>query len=424
MAFENTANYAQYHDYKNLKERWQFIYKNLNLIDAISIDLIEILVCSHQKTWRNVVDMLWRRLYLKPLYEILTSSKTLFSCDVPQRKDHLRLVQLMQESVYNSRLNILSYYFIPWFDVPFLVRSMCAVHKHVPASVSLVNRMFLSAKLVYFARLTSQLNKQFSDLNLADKNYVPFNSSAYTEALLTAFFNEKGTTTFHVFHGIFGRYLTSIPNDVVNGENLRTTKILTFSDMQKKDLHSDFGVLSNKMFVAGNPKYPYRSIHISGRWKTCLVLGGIADYDQSLIALLHVLDRVAAVTHIDFFLKPHPHSHILDNEALKQYKSIQILNSTKTLQELLASNVFDFAVTCNTSAYYECMYYGVVPFRWSVDENINFHGFDDKFDNEESFMTLMDKYIHEDYVKLVSRMEQLLSETWGVGINNYGHLII
>ena len=422
MAFEQTENFQQYRRYKTLKKEFLYCYKGIDLIKAISIDLVEIIVCGEKKTIRNIGDALFRRLTTNILVEAFNRNKTVFSHDYPKRKDHIELATLVQQEVENSELIFLNYHFKYWFNLFLFIRNFFIVTKRIKG-VSMRNKLFLAARLVYYRRMTDDLNNVFRDIDLQHKIYVPLNSSAYNEALLTLFFNQKGVKTFHLFHGFFGRYQQKIPVDIINGENILANTILAFSETQRNDLISDFDVDTNSIFVAGHPKYQEKKISIHTTFKSCIILGGIKFYDKHLETLLKLLDGIAEEMQIRFYLKPHPHSDIVNSSIFKNCKNIALLDKTETLKQVFSSGKYDSAITHNTSSYCDGMYYNIVPLRWKIGENINFEGFEDKFYDEESLKTLIEKYRQMNEEDLNNRVVALLKNSYGIGKNNYKELI-
>ena len=104
-------------------------------------------------------------------------------------------------------------------------------------------------------------------------------------------------------------------------------------------------------------------------------------------------------------------------------RKIQLLDNNKTLIEILSSGDFDMAITCNTTAYYECMYYGVIPIRWAKDENKNWNGLDDRFYDEASFFEKVREVRMADPIQYCRQMKEVLASELGVGINNYNQIV-
>ncbi|MDR1985244.1 MAG: hypothetical protein LBQ28_10570 [Prevotellaceae bacterium] len=421
MSFESTKNYKEYLQYKQLKSTLVCNYKGIDLIKALSVDIIEVFVCKHKKTIKNILVPLLRRLDIKPLHEALCQYKTVFTFDAPNRKDHWNLVTAMSKDVKDATVIPLHYHYIFWFNFGLWFKYFFSISCKIKTSFR--NRLYLTARCLFFVRIIKNLNIYFSDNVYPSKIYVPFCSQTYTEACLTLFFKQKGLKTFNVFHGIFGRYKMFLTNDVANGENILAEHVLAFNETQKNDLIKYFGINTNRIAIAGNPKYPAKNISVKNSFKSAIILGGIYPYDSYLEQLLLLADKISQTEKISFSLKPHPLSKIETTETFQNCKRIQLINKTITLKQIFDSSNFDFAITHNTSTYYECMYYGLLPLRWGVGENLNFEGFDDKFYNIDSFLQIIERNKREDIQIMNQKIMRLLVRSYGMGINNYEQLI-
>lgn len=422
MAFEQTENIDQYRKYKTLKNKFLYRYKEIDLIKAIAIDLIEIIVCGKKSTIPQIGDALLRRLHTDNLVEAFMRNKTVFSHDYPKRKDHVELAILIQQEVEKSELIFLKYRFKFWFNPILFLKNFFIVTKQIKG-ISLFNKLYLAARLLYFSRMTNTLHNAFQNVDLQNKIYVPFSSCAYNEALLTLFFTQKEVKTFHIFHGFFGRWQQKMYLDVVAGENILAHTILAFSETQKNDLIRDFGIDAARIFVAGHPKYPEKKISMNTTFKSCIILGGIKFYDEFLEQLLKLLDGVASELEMQFYLKPHPNSDIIYTSTFQNCKNIALLDKTETLKQIFISGKYDCAITHNTSSYSDCMYYNIIPLRWGIGENLNFEGFDDKFFDMQGLKQLIIKYKQMDKEDFNNRVSSLLKNSYGIGINNYKELI-
>ena len=419
-SFENTKNYAQYRQYCELKRNWKVNYKGINLVEACAIDLIDAIVVGHQANYYHIVCALSQRIRVAPLKKAFETRTNIFTFAFPNRKDHLALSRAYVSSVDDSWLVVLNYYYSPYKSISRWLHFWKEV-RTLP--ITFINRVFIAARMAGYSCVIDDLEKQFASVNLNSKQLIPFCATVYHEALLTLFFRSKGATTYYTFHGIFGRYLQFIANDVVNGENILSNYILAFGEGQRQDLIRDFHVSPNKIKVAGNPKYPYHQIQIQNSFRSCLILGGAGMYDEALRQLLIEADKLAEQMHIQMALKPHPLSKIYEDEVWKQIKHITLLDKSDTITSLFDSGQYDFAITHNTSSYYECMIAGLKPFRWGNNENVDFEGLDDRFYSAKQLEQMIQDAQQTDSALLSQEAEQLLIRVIGYGINNYNQLI-
>ena len=420
MAFEQANNFKEYQQYLRLRDEWQEMYHGINLTDAMSADIIRFIVAKESASWYLVGCVLLKRLHTQDLLNAFHGHRNVCTFDAPRRNDHNRLSQLIQSSIDDSCRVQLGYYYRPWGVVFSFVGNFFKIRKHL--SLSLVNHCYLAALMTSYQIIVRQLEKTFRGVDLTGKALIPFCAPAYVEALLTLFFKGKGVTTFCTVHGYFGRYRLVIAGDVVNGCNILSDKVLTFGRYQKEDLIRDFGIEENRVCVAGNPKYPCKDLNYANECRKVLVLGGISRYDDDLRMLFPVAEQVAQEYNVCFVLKPHPLSAI-SNDDLKEFEHIRLLDKSVVLTELLASGEYDCAITHNTFAYYECMYYGVMPFRWGLNENLAFETLDDSFLTKEQLV----KYISELRTGVDSnyseKARRLLTDVLGMGINRYNEII-
>ena len=419
-SFEHTRNYAQYRQYCGLKQNWKVNYKDINLADACAIDLIDAIVVGHKASYYHIICALFQRIQVAPLKDAFETHTNIFTFAFPNRKDHLALSKAYVSSVDDSRLVVLDYYYSPrksisrWLHFWKEVRTL---------PISFINRVFSAARMAGYSGVIDDLEKQFASVNLNTKQFIPFCATVYHEALLTLFFRSKGATTYYTFHGVFGRYLQFIANDVVNGDNILSNYVLAFGEGQRQDLIHDFEVNPNIIKVAGNPKYPYHKIQIQNTFQSCLILGGAGMYDDALRQLLLEADKLADQLQIKMALKPHPLSKIYEDAVWKQIKHITLLDKSDTITSLFDTCQYDFAITHNTSSYYECMIAGLKPFRWGNNENVDFEGMEDRFYTAEQLERMIRDAKQTDSAILSQEAEQLLIHVIGYGINNYNQII-
>ncbi|WP_339816152.1 hypothetical protein [uncultured Imperialibacter sp.] len=280
-------------------------------------------------------------------------------------------------------------------------------------------KIYLVFKAMYFANQVDEMDKAFRGYDVVNKKYIPFNSAVGIEALMTLFLRKMGVDTYHIFHGIFGRYRIQIPNDIINGEGICAEHILPFGESTKADLIRDFNWDHNHIYIVGNPKYPKRSINVDTSFERCIVLGGFNFYDEPFSKLLVLLDTIASKSSVKFDVKPHPNSSILDFPSVTNCRNLKFLDRGMTIKELLESGLYDFAITFNTVTYYECMYYNLISLRYGKDENLNFEGLEDRFYDEDSFYRIIESLKSRNIDDLNKEMKTLLRRTIGMGVNNY-----
>lgn len=421
MSFESAINYNTYHKYVNLKNKLRYDYKGINLAVVCAIDFIEIFIDDRKITLRKLAEILFKRLKLRQIKKTFCNYDYLFTSDVPRRKDHEQLIQNIQNDIPNSSYTKLEYYFIPYFNPIRFYKFLKHLRKEEEIrNIFFLQQFYLAAKFTFYARLIDKLEYTFNKMDLDGKRYIPLNSSAYTESALTMYFNNKKVNTFHIFHGFFGNYKQKIANDVVNGDNITAHNILAMSEKQKEDLVRDFLLDKNRISITGHPKYKGLPTKPKLTFKKCLVLNGISTYDESFLSLLPILEEISEETGIEFSIKPHPLSKISKRYDFSKSK-INIIDKTIGIKDLLSSAKFDFAITHNTSSYYECLYHGLIAFRWDIETNMQFTGLDDKFASKKELLAKIEAFkIYSDNADvLYNNIKKILEYNIGIGINNY-----
>lgn len=412
-------SFIRFQEYKKTKQRLKCNFKGVNLVEAAAVELLDIMVVDARKSLYDVFAAMCKRVDVKPLLQCFKESDIVCSYNFPKRRDHLSLAQMITSSIEKSTLHTLTYKKRLTFNVIRFAKFL----SKIDIKTTLMNKLFLAAIYTNYSHVVDELEKYCRSIPLSDKKYIPFLSSAYSEALLTLFLKGKHVKTFQLIHGAICDYKKTIPIDVINWDNITADYILCWSDFQKRFFQEKTLLPDSHILIAGNPKYPYKKICVQGNMSKFVILGGTKAYDNDFIELLSIVEEVAQENGIVFQLKPHPNSEILNHPKWKQFSRIKVVDKTTTVKELFESGDFDCAITFNTTTYYECMYYGIVPLRWGVNENLDIQGLNDHFFDKQSFMDLIEKYQGMDKSQLSSDMESILINEIGMGINNYNAIV-
>lgn len=411
--FINTENTERYRQYLELRDALRIEHRGIDLATADAADIIEFYVTDSKKDWRHVLAALMQRVETKPLRDALTRKNVLLTFDMKKRADHDELSRMVAERVRDGERVVLTYK----YRLKAMLRLPMMMKKTRKIDTTWKNRLYAACRMAAYACMTDDLDREFKDVDLRGKKYVAFCAPAYTECLLTLYFKSKGMKTYGLSHGNFGRYKKRIANDVVNGANIVSDVEIVFGETQKEDLIRDFDIDKSRIEVAGNPKYLKKDIETQRKkTNTCLIIGGIWEYDNDLRKLLPMIDRVAKESGMAVELRPHPLSRITE-EDLKPFDNIKMADRKVTIQTALNSGRYDTAITHNTSAYYECLYYGLKTMRWGMNENLDFETLDDGFATETELKELMRKPTDTEQAEL------LLERVYGVGIDRYTEII-
>lgn len=416
-AWKNTDNYNQYLSYLGIRESWKYSYKGINIVDALSSEIISLYVAGANPDWYHVGCELLKRVDPTNLRRAFSMATTICTFNATIRKDHREMSHLVQSSINDSVWVEIAYKYRPWGVLPLVIKEYFAVAKRL--QLSFKKRCYLAACIVAYKKNVDVLSDSFQDVDLRGRKLVPFSATTYYESLLTLFFKTKGVVTYTTFHGILGHYRQHITNDVVLGLNIQSDYALAFSKDQKADLETHFGIIAERIYVAGNPKYPYREITYDKLGKKCLILSGVSYYDDDIKKLLPIADEVGREMGITFSIKPHP-SSMISEEYIVQYPHLEIIEKSQTIRQLLSSNEYKVAITHNTTAYFECLYYGVRPLRWGINENLDFKMLDEIFTSKEQLRQYLSITPDNGYTQSA---QQLLTDVLGMGVNRYNEII-
>jgi hypothetical protein len=145
------------------------------------------------------------------------------------------------------------------------------------------------------------------------------------------------------------------------------------------------GFDESRFIVRGNLKYKdFKIESINQQFTKCLVLLGRPLYLDTNDRLLETLTEYNKKhnNEIVFYIKKHP---FIEDKYHTQYADISsniiFLGREHSVQEVLKSDLVNFSISVNTTAYYESLALGKPCLRWTEEENEDFYGMDDKFEN-------------------------------------------
>lgn len=220
------------------------------------------------------------------------------------------------------------------------------------------------------------------------QKYICFNTAYKEESILTMYFKKHKVETITMQHGIFCDFKHVIPFDIINFANLISDKVLCWGQSTVDYLVSK-GIDRSRLILMGNPKYKDIAIeHIDRSFKKCLVLLGRQIYipsNDKLLALLREYNRKNN-NKILFYIKKHPFLMDSDHKSFASIADNMIfLGKDHSTLEVLKSDLVNFSIAVNTTAYYESLALGKISLRWAETENEDFIGMNDKFVDMEGF---------------------------------------
>ncbi|MDN3583736.1 hypothetical protein [Mucilaginibacter flavus] len=415
--------------YLLLKDQYGFVYKGVDFSKILCSEFLLITFRNADfkkiKLYKLIVRLFKTRRY-EELYRIAVDNNVIMtSCY--NRPDYNELIKACLNGVKNSKHVLVGQvpdeYCLPSIKAIYQAFFYVFIKNH-RLKTSFKERTCIFCYIIFYTNVFKTLELLFKNVDLSKKKYIAFNSSYDIESLLTIFFKNKGMITYHLSHGVsYINYMISRPLDNVNGTNINADYVLVWGQSSKDDLINNHNLNENRILVAGNPKYPAKSISVKNTFKKGVVFLGRDIYDTQNIEILNILGRVSPVLDINFEVKPHPRSDLNRLREVADKYSIKMLDTKLTMNELFKSENFDFSICYNTTAYYEAMYYNLICFRYGKGENENYMGLDDKFYDESSFSDLLKRYQQSDTDELNTSIRNLLTDVLGMGINRYEQIL-
>lgn len=290
--------------------------------------------------------------------------------------------------------------------------------KHLMKSFGLIINKNIGSDIVtklYYVALTVKILNQISLIEKKTdtkiNQYICFNSAYREEALLTLYFNKRNIETISMQHGIFCNFKQRIPFDIINEDNFIANKLLCWGQYTIDYLTQERQIKPDRLLLVGNPKYKHFEIEeVKQSFQKCLVLLGRGYYLATNNKLLELLTQYNKTNNnnIVFYIKKHP---FLPDEEHRHFANIKhriiFLGKEHSTKEVLESDIVDFCIAVNTTAYYESLAMGKPCLRWTESENEDFYGMDDKFDNIESFSSKLNKFKNMSPETLQSEIKQI-----------------
>ncbi|MFV0469462.1 MAG: hypothetical protein ACK5MK_11120 [Dysgonomonas sp.] len=376
-----------FNNYKIIKEKFDYSYKGYNLKYLIAGYLN--LDFEANPNIRDVFKEYYLSCNFMDLREALKTKEETLITYLINRTDYRDLAKTTQQYYSHSEVVDLSSLMLKKVS-PFGF----TYFKHFWMAAGLVFRRSIGKNFKYKLQFVAMVIKLLNQISLLEntayptniKRYVCFNSSYKEETLLTLYFNKHNAETITLQHGIFCNFKRLIPFDIINYENCVAQKMLCWGQ-STIDFLTRHGFAESQLILLGNLKYKDFEIdHINQTFTKCLVLLGrplYLDTNDKLLDVLKAYNRKHN-NKIVFYIKKHP--FIEDKYHVRHAdisSNIIFLGREHSVQEVLKSDIVDFSISVNTTAYYESLALGKPCLRWTEEENEEFYGIDDKFENLE-----------------------------------------
>lgn len=404
-----------YKQYTTLKNKLDYTYKGYNLKNLVP-GYLNFIFAEETPPVKEVAKAFFKSTQSIDLRKVSDCNSSVVLSQLINRSDYTELVEAAKKDYDDatiidlSKLPIIK---LSPFSFSYLKHFAKASKIIFTRNIewSFMTKLYLIALLTMLFNHIKLLSKK--EPNKKIKKYICFNSAYKDESLLTEYFNQNKVETITLQHGIFCDFKLFIPFDVINFDNLLAKKVLCWGQ-STIDYLSQNGFDKSRLILKGNPKYTGISLNnksIDLSFTRCLVLLGRGIYTPTNEKLLKILSEYNR-THdnkILFYLKKHP--FLLDSDH-KTFGSIDnkmiFLGKEHSVQEILKSDLVDFSIAVNTTAYYESLALGKVSLRWVESENEEFHGMDDKFKTLDELNLKIDFYRYSDPLETREKMNNVI----------------
>jgi len=416
-------NDKNYQRYLILKGKLNFVYKGIQYNKVLSLDIANNIFKHDKPRIKEILLGLFFSFDMAPFVKACATKEKIliYTAD---RDDHKFLIEQTIANISSIESIQLK------FDKKIFIKPLRILvaflytYKSLRKIENLSGILFLTSRIVLYKNIHDQLFSIFNSKTRKEIKLISFSSAFTIENLLCQFFNLNNCPTFSLSHGFFVPYKKFIPIDIVNGENIVSNKILVWGTSSVEDLYHYYNFPKERVLVAGNPKYPYKTITIKQTFKKCIVLLGRVIYHDSNLEIIGIIkDTIKNTPTIKFYLKLHPTLNIELYKEICSCTAIEVLEEDKTLFTIFNENKYDFAIVNNSTSYYEAMYAGMICFRYEKSENEDFEGLNDKFIDAATLHSNIHYFMDIDNQKLNNEVESLLSATLGMGINNYKQIL-
>lgn len=419
-------DFSLYNKVNSILGNFTLIYYGVDLRKTLSFDLALYLCKTHSFSfYLKCLVKCFMPLRSKFDWNLLKDNDVVFSLLV-ERNDYIELVESVRGNFDNSGFFLIKNTCCRCFNYKSVFAYIYELKQLRKCHCNIFACLFLMHRLLDYCSFIKSLDESKPNYIRLDGRYryIPFNSSLGLESVYTQYFNTQSVKTFHLCHGLhFSPNIRYFTVDAFNKELVTAKTVLSWGENfvlnDKKYYKHNF-----RHVVVGNPKYPYRKINASFNSDTCIVfLARLSCLDGNL-RLLKILSSLKTDFSIDFYIKPHPSLDQTMIDKLCKKLGLFICNKTDTIRELLMKHSFGFAISYESTAYFEAMYYNLVCFRYSYNENENYGDLDDRFLSKMDLMSQIHKYSSIDKRVLSDRIEKILVADLGMGVNRYKKTIL
>ncbi|QIK58970.1 hypothetical protein G7050_03580 [Dysgonomonas sp. HDW5A] len=402
-----------YNRYKSLLEKLNYTYKGYNVKHLVP-GYFTFLFSDDAISARDVFKEFYIGTQITDLGKVLDSKSNSVISFLIDRDDYKDLANSVKAIYPDSSIVKLSG--LPNKKVSFLSFSYI---RHLLKATKLIFKRSIKESFMTKLFLVGLITKLFNQIHALEKTscpenikrYICFNAAYKEESLLTLYFKNRGIETISMQHGIFCDFKLIIPFDYINFDNMIADKLLCWGQSTVDYLTSK-GIDQSRLILIGNPKYKDLTIeHVDQSFTKCLVLLGRAIYipsNEKLLLLLKEFNKKHN-NKILYYIKKHPFLMDVEHKSFASISDNMIfLGREHSVQEVLRSDMVNFTIAVNTTAYYESLALGKISLRWSESENEEFIGMDDKFVNLSEFESKLKEFSEKPETEVRQEMKDII----------------
>lgn len=419
----NSGNNTDFKKYKEIKSKLDVRYNGYNLQNIIAHDIAKLVYKNKIPKIKSVFR--WFVIPSPNFFKRFFNYKYMVSNIYPQRKDYCLLFNMIKKElavtnktlVYNYGLNIGIV-----LSVRNIVNSINEARK-AKCLLSFRETMYFAASLTYYKNILDSFEKKLTKRTKV-KHFFASNSSSTPDSILCLYFNKLGINTYSLQHGAYTLFQRYTPLDVINTENMTAQKMLCWGQ-STVDLMLNLGYEKEALIIVGNPRYKnIELVDVKKSFKSGIVFLGRYIYNEENMKLLEVLgELIKKDNNIAISVKLHPSlNENRYDEVIKSLK-LKLISKDNILTELIDSEEFDFAVSYNSTAYFEPLTNGIPCFRFSLNENEDLFGMDDKFGSVQELILKIAKFKKMNGDKLLAEMNRVLQYAFNIEDVNYRKII-
>lgn len=401
-------------EYKKLKEQLSKKYKNYDLAEILSLDLIQIVFGVK----RSLLSAIYQSLFCKKIdLPKKQKNKILFSMgDYAGRKDYYEILNYVKNDIEHDFIDVfhsgkkihLRFVLNFIFSLSFLFKSKL--------EIKLIDKVILYFRVVHIKNTIDYLEKQHASY----EKVCTFCSAHAYEAIVDNYFRKRNTTTYTLQHGVYFQFKKPVVDQIAY-ENMISDHLLCWGDFTKNELVK-YGIPSEKLLVSGYPRksISLRPYKIDKEELKILFLCSRLKYDDKNKVIMNILHEYARLSNSKVIVKTHPALNQSEYKALADEFGFEF-SEDETIQELIVHGGFDFSIAYNSTAYIDSYINNLISFHYQdVDRENDAEVLGDSFSNAEELSLKIQKFIPKaDKVEVWDEVLRRLNYLVGFEINRY-----